>query len=49
MATVIKKEVLAIYEKIKDAGFEVFLVGGCVRDLLIGKKAAIFCFFGDDP
>src|SRR3989344_3932154 len=39
MATVIKKEVLAIYEKIKDAGFEVFLVGGCVRDLLIGKNA----------
>ncbi|MDO8582947.1 MAG: CCA tRNA nucleotidyltransferase [bacterium] len=39
MATTIKKEVLIIYEKIKDAGFEVFLVGGCVRDLLIGKDA----------
>lgn len=33
----IKKEVKIIYSKLKNAGFEVYLVGGCVRNLIIGK------------
>lgn len=31
----IKEEVLYIYNKIKNSGFEVYLVGGCVRNLLM--------------
>lgn len=33
----VKKDVLEIYHKIKSAGFEVFFVGGCVRDLLLDR------------
>lgn len=29
---------LAIYKKISDAGFEVYFVGGCVRDILMKRK-----------
>jgi len=38
MEKVITPEVLQIYKKTELAGFEVFFVGGCVRDFLIGKK-----------
>lgn len=34
----IPKEVLAVAETLENGGFEAYLVGGCVRDLLIGKK-----------
>jgi poly(A) polymerase/tRNA nucleotidyltransferase (CCA-adding enzyme) len=34
----IPKEVIEIVEKLKTAGFEAFIVGGCVRDILMGKK-----------
>jgi poly(A) polymerase/tRNA nucleotidyltransferase (CCA-adding enzyme) len=34
----IPKEVIEIVEKLKNAGFEAFIVGGCVRDILMGKK-----------
>lgn len=34
----IEEEVLSIYKKIEKAGFEVFLVGGSVRNLLMGKE-----------
>lgn len=33
----IPKEVLAIADTLEGAGFEAYLVGGCVRDLLIGR------------
>ena len=33
----IPKEVLAVAEALEKAGFEAYLVGGCVRDLLLGK------------
>lgn len=32
------KEVLRMYKKLEEEGHEVYFVGGCVRDLLIGKK-----------
>ncbi len=31
------KEISAISERLKTAGYEAYLVGGCVRDLVIGK------------
>lgn len=34
----IPKEVSQILGKLKDAGFEAYVVGGCVRDLLRGEK-----------
>lgn len=34
----IPQEILAIYKKVQDSGFAVYLVGGCVRNLLLGKK-----------
>lgn len=34
----IPQEILAIYKKVQDGGFTVYLVGGCVRNLLLGKK-----------
>ena len=34
----IPKEVKKINQKLADAGFEVYLVGGCVRDFLLEKK-----------
>ncbi len=34
----IPEEVLDVAEKLEEAGFEAYLVGGCVRDILIGKK-----------
>jgi len=32
------KEILNISQKMKAGGFEVFVVGGCVRDILLGNK-----------
>lgn len=34
----IPEEVLAVSRKLKSAGFEAYLVGGCVRDLFLDKK-----------
>lgn len=34
----IPKEVLQVADTLESAGFEAYLVGGCVRDILIGKK-----------
>lgn len=34
----IPKEIKRVYNVLKDAGYEAYLVGGCVRDLLLGKK-----------
>lgn len=34
----IPQEILAIYKKAQNSGFAVYLVGGCVRNLLLGKK-----------
>ena len=38
MEAKIPKEVLKITKALEDAGFEAFLVGGCVRDLLITEE-----------
>lgn len=35
---VIPKEIALVPETLEKAGFEAFLVGGCVRDLVVGKK-----------
>ena len=32
------EEIKKILEKLESAGFEAYIVGGCVRDLLLGKK-----------
>jgi tRNA nucleotidyltransferase/poly(A) polymerase len=37
MTKLIPEEILKIYRKIQDAGFQVFLVGGCVRNILLQK------------
>jgi len=34
----IPKQVLEILEKLEKAGFEAYIVGGCVRDLIMGKE-----------
>src|SRR3990167_10022465 len=34
----IPAEVLCVTEKLQKAGFEAWVVGGCVRDLVLGKK-----------
>ncbi len=34
----VPKEVEAVSQGLRDAGYESYLVGGCVRDLLIGRK-----------
>lgn len=34
----IPKEVKSIIEKLQENGFEAYIVGGCVRDLLLGKE-----------
>lgn len=34
----IPQEVLTILSRIESSGFEAYLVGGCVRDVLLGKK-----------
>lgn len=37
MKNLIKPEVLSLYNTIKESGFEVYLVGGCVRDMLMDR------------
>ena len=37
MLSKIPKEIIEIYSKIKDSGFSVFFVGGCVRNLILKK------------
>lgn len=34
----IKEEILSIYKKIQNANFEIYLVGGCVRSLLLNQE-----------
>ena len=34
----IPKEVLEVSQKLKEAGYEAYLIGGCVRDILIKRK-----------
>ena len=34
----IDPDALFVIEKLREAGFEAYLVGGCVRDLLLGRK-----------
>ncbi len=38
MTELIPEEIIKIYKKVQDAGFEVYLVGGCVRNMLLKKK-----------
>ncbi len=33
----IPKEVLFVTESLENAGFEAYIVGGCMRDMLLGK------------
>src|SRR4030067_3233545 len=35
MNNLIPKEILEIFEKVKKGGFEVYFVGGCVRDIIL--------------
>ncbi len=36
MSYAIPDEIISVYEKLENAGFEVFLIGGCVRNLVMG-------------
>lgn len=36
----IPSEIIAIYKKLEKSGFEVYLVGGCVRDLILEKDVS---------
>lgn len=38
MKASIPQEVLDVHQKLRTAGFEAYLVGGCVRDLLLGRE-----------
>ena len=38
MRFAIPKEITAVTDTLRKAGFEAYLVGGCVRDLVLGKK-----------
>jgi len=38
MKLAVPQEVLDIHSRLKGAGFEAYLVGGCVRDLLLGRE-----------
>lgn len=44
-----KTKALHIVKIIKDAGFQAFLVGGCVRDILMGKTPKDFDIATDCP
>ena len=35
---IIPKEVKSIIQKLQEAGFEAYIVGGCVRDFLLAKN-----------
>src|SRR3954465_12742175 len=34
----VPQEILELSKTLKDRGFEAYLIGGCVRDLLIGRE-----------
>ena len=36
MRIIIPDQVINIIQKLKDAGFEAYAVGGCARDILLG-------------
>ena len=38
MIKLIPKEILRIYKKFQSSGFDVYFVGGCVRNLFLRKK-----------
>ncbi|MEK7628778.1 MAG: CCA tRNA nucleotidyltransferase [Patescibacteria group bacterium] len=38
MRSRVPPEVLAVHQSLVDAGFQAYLIGGCVRDLLIGRE-----------
>ncbi len=38
----VDREVLAIMERLRGSGYSAYLVGGCVRDILLGKKVKDF-------
>jgi len=38
MKASVPQEVLAVHAKLREAGFEAYLVGGCVRDLLLKRE-----------
>jgi poly(A) polymerase len=38
----IDPDAMAVVQELQDAGFETYLVGGCVRDLLLGRKPKDF-------
>jgi tRNA nucleotidyltransferase (CCA-adding enzyme) len=38
MKTAVPEEVVAISKSLAEAGFEAYLVGGCVRDILLGRE-----------
>ncbi len=45
----IPEEILKIFEKFSSAGFEIYLVGGCVRDLLMKKNVKDWDFTTSAP
>src|SRR3972149_7728088 len=47
MEKVAPREVIKIYKKLKEAGFQAFFVGGCVRDFLMGRPIADWDFATD--
>ncbi|MGZ3428016.1 MAG: CCA tRNA nucleotidyltransferase, partial [Polyangia bacterium] len=42
MALTVPDDVVELCKKLRDAGYEAWLVGGAVRDLLVGKAAKDF-------
>ena len=42
MQTLVPKEAMMVLAVLQNAGFEAFLVGGCVRDLIMGNKPKDF-------
>jgi len=42
----IPKEILEIYKKLKEANFDAYLVGGCVRDLILSEVEGLM---GNEP
>ena len=47
MEKVAPREVIKIYKKLKESGFQAFFVGGCVRDFLMGRTITHWDFATD--
>lgn len=47
MSKLIPKEILAIFQKLKKTNFEVYFVGGCVRDIILKKEVKDWDFATD--